>query len=54
MSFVHFKDFNFIAFCHIPFTFIVTVLVILGLKLDKSIYDHDKQLNKSRRKIQTF
>lgn len=54
MSFVNFKDFNFIASCHTPFTFIVTVLAILGLKLVKSIYDHDKQLKKSRKKIQTF
>lgn len=52
MSFLNTKDFNFLAFCHIPFDFIV--LVILALKLDKSIYDHDKELNKTRRKIQRF
>lgn len=54
MSSVNTKDFNFIAFGHIPFNCIVRVLVILGLKLEKSVYDHDKELNKSRRKIQTL
>lgn len=39
-----FKDFNYVAFCHIPFTFLVTVLVFLGEKLDKSTCD--KQLKK--------
>lgn len=36
MSFVYFKDFNYTVFCHIPFAFAVTVLVMQGVKLDRT------------------